>query len=362
MKKILFVMNDLAGGGAEKLLIKYLTVLSNGKYDLNLCVLKNKGIYQSSIPPSVKTIYVFNSEEYNNFSPNLESIKELYSNQIKDIYDFEIAFLEGLPTVFVAASNNPRSIKVAWVHTNLNDFHWTSKYFSSLKEERIIYYKFNKIIIISKSAKRGFESLFGKTPNIHVIYNAIDKSEIIRESKVINIKFATFTFCNISSLQSHKGHKKLIKAFANLINDGADAHLVILGTGDQKQQLEVLSNELNVSDKITFLGFVKNPYPYLSSSNIYVHSSSCEGYSLAICEALTLNKPIIATKCSGIEDSLNNGKYGLIVDNTEQGLYYGMRKVFFHVNHREMLYKKAKLGASKLQYNKIIKSIEKIFK
>jgi len=360
MKKVLFVAHDLVGGGAEKLLIKYLTFLNRNNYELNLCVLKNKGVYQNDIPTWVKTIYLFNAEEIDNFPRDLESIKKLYSDRIRDIYDYEIAFLEGLATVFVASSNNPRSIKIAWVHTDLNCFHWTNKYFSNLQEEREIYYKFNRIILVGQSTKYGFESLFGKLPNLQVIYNAVNKGEIIREAKKVHVEFPTFTFCNISSLQPHKGHEKLIKAFANLIRDGADAHLIIIGEGNQKQSLNILSDELNVSDKIEFLGFVKNPYPYLLSSDVYVHSSSCEGYSLAICEALTLNKPIISTKCSGIIDSLNYGKYGLIVDSSEEGLYNGMKKAFFDIKYRNILFKKSKLGAKKIHFNKMIKHIEKL--
>jgi glycosyltransferase involved in cell wall biosynthesis len=359
-KKVLFVAHNLAGGGAEKLLISYLNALDKDKFDLSLCVLKNVGVYQNSIPYWIKTTYLFSAEQSNNFPRDLGTIKQLYKERIKDKYDYEIAFLEGPATAFVSSSYNVNSTKIAWVHINLYDYHWTSKYFSNVDEERNIFLCFNKIIIVSESARKGFESLFGKMPNLQVINNAIDKNGIKKKSMEFHIQKDSFTFCNISSLQPHKGHERLIKAFARLIHAGAEISLIILGVGEEKQKLMDLVHKLNIPDKVNFLGFIKNPYPYLLSSDVYVHSSFCEGYSLAICEALTLNKPIISTNCSGIVDSLNYGEYGLIVENSENGLYIGMKQTVEDAEFCKILQKKSIIGSKNLQFDYIIKTIENI--
>ncbi|NHW59760.1 glycosyltransferase, partial [Escherichia coli] len=74
------------------------------------------------------------------------------------------------------------------------------------------------------------------------------------------------------------------------------------------------------------LGFTDNPYPYFKNADFYILSSRYEGYPTVLFEAITLRKNIIATDVSGVREMLLDGELGFIVDNSEEGIYQGMKK------------------------------------
>ena len=85
---------------------------------------------------------------------------------------------------------------------------------------------------------------------------------------------------------------------------------------------------LGIEDSVTLLGFHKNPYQYVARCNLYVCSSWREGFSTAVTESLVVGTPVVSTNCSGAKELLGeNDEYGLVVDNSEEGIYQGMRRM-----------------------------------
>ena len=108
------------------------------------------------------------------------------------------------------------------------------------------------------------------------------------------------------------------------------------------------------------MGYKENPYKYVKSSDLFVCSSLSEGYSLVIAESLVLGIPVVSTKCSGPIEILRNGENGLLVENSEEGLYKGIKEI---INSGElyMNYKnKAVEEGTKFGVDNFIKSLEEI--
>ena len=82
-----------------------------------------------------------------------------------------------------------------------------------------------------------------------------------------------------------------------------------------------------LTDIVDFLGYQMNPYPYIKHADAFVSTSHVEGLSMVIGEALVLRTPVIATNCNGQIEALQGGKYGFLVDNSESGVYNGMKAV-----------------------------------
>ena len=93
-----------------------------------------------------------------------------------------------------------------------------------------------------------------------------------------------------------------------------------------KRQIKNLKTELGVDVTAEMLGFTENPYPFFKSADFYILSSRYEGFPTVLFEAITLKKNIIATDVSGVKEMLKDGKLGLIVENSEEGIYEGMKK------------------------------------
>lgn len=115
-------------------------------------------------------------------------------------------------------------------------------------------------------------------------------------------------------LSVQKDFPMLVRAHARVLAAGVDHRLVIMGEGPVHDDLASLIGELDVTGTVELTGHVGNPYPTLSSSDLFVLSSNSEGMPLAVLEALAVGVPIVATRCSsGVELLLDDGAYGRIV-------------------------------------------------
>ncbi len=123
-------------------------------------------------------------------------------------------------------------------------------------------------------------------------------------------------FCSVGRLVWQKGYDVLIEAFSEARRDlGESWELLILGDGPLRSKLEELALVRGLSDHVSFLGSVANPFPVMASSDLYVHAARWEGFGLAVAEALSLGVPVIATRCGGITSAvLRDGQSGLVVE------------------------------------------------
>lgn len=76
-----------------------------------------------------------------------------------------------------------------------------------------------------------------------------------------------------------------------------------------------------------------------------------------LCEALCLQRPIIATRCAGNCDVLQDGAFGLLVDNTEEGLYQGMKRALLDSDFVDQLRNQSRMGANSLRFKTVFAQI-----
>ena len=140
-------------------------------------------------------------------------------------------------------------------------------------------------------------------------------------------------------MTEQKSCDRLINAFARLSQDGIDCALWLVGDGGDKDKLQSLAKEKGLTN-VVFLGKQLNPYKYMKNADLYVCSSLYEGYNLTVAEALILGVPTLSTNCTGPCEILDNGKYGVIVDNSEDGLFSGIKDLL--TNADKLIYYRQK--------------------
>lgn len=363
MKKILFVMPNLRGGGAEKVLIDVLRNIDKSKFDITLLLFNKGEVYDDQIPKNINVKCINDIMKFipsriwgiiAKYYPRL-----FYKFIIKEEYDIEIAFMEGLATRFVANSNNKDSKKVAWVHIDLLKKHWTKNMFLKGKEEEC-YNEFNDLVFVSNDAKTAFNNLFKvNKPNKHVIYNPIISHEIEAKSREKNITFKEFTILSVGRLDYQKGYDRLIKVHKDLVKVYPHK-LIILGEGPERGNLEKLIETFNVENSVELKGFIKNPYPYIKAADLFICSSRQEGYSLVVAESMVLEKPIISTNITGPREVLNDGEYGSLCRNSEDGIKETLKEVLENRKLLDVYKEKSIKGKKSLDYKSIINDIEKL--
>lgn len=373
-KKILFFLESLGGGGAEKVLTTLVRNLDQTKFDITVMVVVKTGIYVKDIEQNCRLLYML--PDVKTLPDILSRIKykidykyiyradihRVYNKYIHEPYDVEIAFVEGFATKFIAASSNPKSKKIAWIHIDMKNNPYADMYFGSIREERDTYQSFDRIIAVSKSVKDIFEKKFGLMSITDVIYNPIDIGEI-RTKAGLKEKDERhkLRIISIGRLARQKGYDRLIKVLAELKEFQFKYILWILGEGSERQKLQEMIDRNQLENNIKLLGFKENPYEWIQQSDVFVCSSRAEGYSLAIAEAIALEKPILSVTCAGPNELLNFGQYGVMVPNTDDQLKHMLYDL---LTEKIDLKKYAKLSserASFLELNNVIERVERLF-
>lgn len=332
MKKILFVIPNLGGGGAEKVLVNLVNFLDKSKYEIEIKTLFSENINRKFLKDNIKLTTCFGKQfRGNRILFKLFSPKFLYKKLIKGNYDIIVSYLEGPGERIVSACTNPDTKLVNWIHVEQHDIKTGAASYRSVKEFYKSISRFNFTAFVSETIKDdylGFVDLHHKNG---VIYNTNDVGYIINKSiekideNVLPVGLNVFS---VGRLTPAKGFDRLIKIHKKLISEGLKHNLIILGEGEQKEELLLLCKGLGVDDSVHFLGFKSNPYKYLSHADLFVCSSRREGFSTAVTEALILGVPIVSTLCSGAEELLGkNNEFGIICENSEYGIYKGMRKM-----------------------------------
>ncbi|MCY7866529.1 CDP-glycerol glycerophosphotransferase family protein [Bacillus spizizenii] len=136
-----------------------------------------------------------------------------------------------------------------------------------------------------------------------------------------------FNFINMGRLSPEKGQANLIKAFSEVVKTNKNTKLYILGGGVLRNELQDLIHDLNLDDSVYLVGQVENPFKLLKKCDCFVLSSHYEGQPMVLLEAMTLKMKILATDIIANRTVLENGKYGVLVEDSVLGLRQGLEKI-----------------------------------
>lgn len=309
--RILFAIHDLGYGGAEKVLVNLVNSLDPNKYEITLMSLFGGGIYEKSISPHVRLKVIFeNSIPGNSHWMKFLSPRTWHNLIVKDLYDIEIAYLEGPVSRVISGCPNTQTRLISWIHSQQKKQSKAISSFRSAQEAKNCYSAFHRIACVSDNVREDFQALFPEVNSLEVVHNIQDSEDIINRSKEsFHDPFEEktgFRLIGIGKLVKSKGFDKLICVHKRLIDEGINVQTIVLGEGPYRTALERLIKENRIQDSFYLAGFQKNPYPFLRSADLYICASDAEGYSTATAEALILQIPAVSTPVAGAAELLSS--------------------------------------------------------
>lgn len=340
-KKILIRIGSLRHGGAEKVLITFLKNIPSDKYEIDLLLNLYSGKYLVEVPEWINILYLNKGEMITTNRPQdipKKAFRVIYQYFLKRFpkllyngilkgkkYDVEFAAIHGFRDE-ILHSPLKNSKKIIWIHNDLRKTEFHNYTDAEIRK----FFGYDKIMVISEHIQKDFEKLAlnnDEKQRIVRIYNPLDTNEILRKSEKISYPKNTLpTFLSVGTIFPQKGFDRLLKVHKKLLDEGLMHRIVIVGNGYDFDNIKRLKSELGVNQTATMIGYTDNPYPYFNQADFYVLSSRYEGYPTVLFEAITLKKNIIATDVSGVQEMLNNGALGMIVENSEEGIYQGMKQ------------------------------------
>lgn len=308
MKSLLIIMESMNGGGAEKVLLDLLCAIDRDRYDITLLLVFRTGALLDRLPAWLKTIYLYPAPPkgirrvIEHFIPGRNF---LYRRDVRRLmkgrhFDIAVSFLEGPALRIHNCLPDIADRNVTWNHTNLKVAHWTDYLYSSVGKEAADYRMMDNIVFVSEGARRDFSDMFGISGvHLKVVPNIIDTPAILKRSVESVTREKAFTMVAVGRLVEVKRYDRMLEAARILSEEGRDFRLWILGTGPLEKPLKEITLKLGIEDKVSFLGFQPNPYPYIKAADIMLMASDTEGYGMAMIEAQTLGTPVVATACTG---------------------------------------------------------------
>ncbi|MTI80518.1 MAG: glycosyltransferase [Firmicutes bacterium] len=315
--KITFFLPALDGGGAERATVNLIREFINRGLNVDLILSRAEGVYLKEIP-------------------NKCSIINLSSKRVSTSLPALTRYLQQeRPNVMISGLNHANIIAVlakqlAGVNTEIivveHGIYY--KYFEDIKSfKRIIltyltrrtYSKANKIIAVSKGVANGIKNILSQNQmkNVSVIYNPIvDKSLLSKAKQGIDehwLQEPGFSYIvSVGRLTKAKDYGTLLKAFS-IVRSKMKCRLLILGEGEERNDLVNLASELGIKSDLLMPGFVENPYKYISIADVFVMSSRWEGFGNVIVEAMACGVPVISTDCPyGPAEIIDDGKTGIL--------------------------------------------------
>ena len=345
MKKLLFVINTLGYGGAERALLNLLGALDPEQYQISLFVLTGQGELIHELPAYVGIL----NADYNDCSVLTKAgrthllrcvlragigkgllvkrarylLKNLYrmcrekriqadklcwrilaegAPAPEGEYDLAVAYLEGGATYYVADRVRAKK-KAAFVHID----YVQAGYGKALDLD--CYQRMDHIFTVSNEVKEHFLEVYPSYENkVSVFPNLVDQKRVCRlaeEGEGFPDAFHGVRILTVGRLTEQKRYDVAIDAMALLKKTSpVPVRWYVLGEGALREQLERQIQKLGLEKEFHLLGVKANPFPYYRECDLYVHATGYEGKSIAIQEAQILGKPILATDCSGNREQI----------------------------------------------------------
>lgn len=337
-KKLLFLIHALNPAGAQRVLLELVNNLDFGHYDVTVQTIYDHGDLIQQLDSRIRYRSIIRTQKpllkrlLGVWLRRVKTPEYIYRHYVEDGYDYAVAFLEGESTRIISGCRNPKTQTIAWVHADFEKLFVCDKVFRSTEEHKKAYQSFDKIVCVSHGSKRGFMYRFGGDwgDKLVVKYNMIDGERIVaasQEKATLPMPTDVFSIVSVGNLRKEKGYDRLLPICRRLADEGYRFHLTIIGGGSEYANVEKQLNELRLQDNVTMFGNQTNPYCYMKQADMLFLGSYSEAFNTVVIEAIMLDVPPMVTQCSGMDEILDNGTYGIILPNTTEEIYEGLKRV-----------------------------------
>lgn len=383
-KNVLFVVDERRMGGVSVLLEDMMNMINLNKYNIDILSLHDNGEMLENLPKGVNLIFgtsYFDAVDYTykeviktcnpffilkkirvvldmKFGTIKNKIKQQRSKILNKKYDVEIAFKDGFTALFTAFGDSKK--KVHWLHYEYKKTNPNEKYDKLFKK---ILPEFDEIISVSDGVNDAFNNLYHLEKKTKVIYNLVDINKILLRSKEdcdIKLNNKKLNIVSVGRLHTAKGYDRFFNVVEKLKQDGmADKiNIDIYGDGPDYQYLEEIIKNKKIENIVALKGKVYNPYKYIKKYQLFVLPSNFESFGLVVIESMSLGVPVISTLTSATNRIIDDRKNGYITDNSEDGLYEGLKYLILHPE--EIAKYKENLNKYKYDNTLIVEQIEDV--
>lgn len=332
--KVLFLCPSLVGAGVERRVCTLIEALDSFEFDVRLGLLRAEGEFLKEISASrlvlarrihwLEKLFVpfARFHDFTNGVLGIFQIRQMLKQVQPDIV-VSFTLETTIPMFFVSLGKF--AYPLPWIISeDSNTAAATVEVCRSMIVAVIVqsvlgkvYRKASHISCVSTSVQNSVQCIYRVSESqLSTQYNPID---LVRVRKGIEAFSEAHSNPNyilaVGRLVPIKRFDLLIRVFAE-IRKTRNIKLVILGEGPERENLSRMVIEYGLEEQVIFRGFVCNPWGYMSQAKMLVLTSKLEGFGNVIGESMAAGCPVVATRCGGPEDIIQNNRNGILVEQS----------------------------------------------
>ena len=198
-----------------------------------------------------------------------------------------------------------------------------------------------------------------KADNMICIHNGMPDIDNYKEKQINSNQ--PIRLIMTARFEPQKDHKLLIRSLSKIRKQ--NWHLTLLGKGELKKDIQNMCKDLQILNKVEFVGWTKNVPDFINQSDIFILTSKWEGFPRSILEAIRAGIPVIASDVGGISESVKNGINGFLVPKSDS---YNLKKSLEKlINNPELIEefgkKSREIYLNNFQFKKMAMNTEKVY-
>lgn len=361
---------QLIFGGAEKVLVSFTKCLVEHGHDVEVLETYERGLLRDQFDPRVHFSAICSKTYTAKYYASLADIRAtdklwqklkksaklgfsklvgyrrfaeyLAAKQYKSRhFDVAINYLEIESPEFLLNNIHAESY-FQWIHTdvkNMDPPHALDKYLPS-------YQKMDAVFCVADSARASFTSVYPVlSSKTYTLYNFFDAEAMLKKaSDPFAFSSERPILLSVGRMTPQKNYLRFLDILARLRDEGYAFSWHVLGTGIEFDTIKQKIEALRLNGRVFLDGLTDNPYRYMAACDLFVLPSGWEGFPTVTVEAKLLGKPVLATDVSGIREQIKDGVTGLIVDNSKEGIYEGLKMLLNHPDFCRELSKNIGIG------------------
>lgn len=348
-RSVLFHYSFLSIGGAEKSSLRMIKALCDRSWDVTLVLTTGGGVLEPEVDPRVKLVRLRPRSYGNRFArargtvAKLRALPDLMGYGAMRLigglrmlpflfrrYDAAAVLLMGTPSGFVRKVVRART-RAIWIRNDLSGADPTGRVAKALRSAAD---GIDHFICVSDVSRRSLEQQVPEAKGkAVVVYNILDPDRMREMALEEAAPFCpqpegSVTILSVCRLSDRaKAVFRMARVCAALKQQGFSFHWYIAGEGPDRARLEAEIEALGITDCMTLLGGLRNPFPAYRAADLVAMLSNYEGLCGVVNEARVLEKPIIATRVSGIDEQLVDGLNGVVVEQEEHAIIEAMARL-----------------------------------
>jgi glycosyltransferase involved in cell wall biosynthesis len=318
---IVFIIDGLGMGGAERLMIPILRNLSRENFEPRVCVLQVKD--DNPVANDIRALGVPVDLLPVLYLRDITAIPRIrkYLREVKaDLVHTQLEFADSLGNF---ASKLLRLPSVCTIHTMPSqDMNVKSKFHQSVETQSLRFFC-NRIIAVSEEARLFYIKTSNESPKkVITIYNGIDLTnfvnidahqERIAIRKELGIPLEANLLTTVAVLRPLKGIQFMIRALPAVLEATPNVYYLIVGDGSHHDALVEEVDKAGVKERVVFAGLRKDIPQLLAASDIFVLPTLTEALPTVLAEAMAARLPIVACAVGGVPEMVVDGENGRLV-------------------------------------------------